>query len=337
MNPLPALLLAACSLCTGAVEGQDRERSVAAAGEKWLASDQSDRDLLDDTVRVLLVEPEPGLAWLARQLPAARDEPALQRSKGVNELALRVTLEFLRRTYKSEMTFVGQYAALAKLQPFATDLLFELLLDTPDWYPFTFRVRLVPAMRDLQLRQPDNDRLDRIIALAGDDREPLDLRRALAAMLWQWGQKQFASKFLEELIAATADGDAEDRVLSTLHLADYQCQLRNYRASARAHRSAQVLAKGAGVPLQPISWYSAACVHSLLGDREAGMAALTRCAELLSSPHLDDSLRLERRLFENDPEIALLRADDRFAGLLKAAFGDRAEPGDRDPEDRGGR
>ena len=74
--------------------------------------------------------------------------------------------------------------------------------------------------------------------------------------------------------------------------------------------------------MRPIAWYSAACVHALHGNVERGLEALERCARMHASPDLDRSVRLERSLFEKDPEIALLREDKRFAVLLKLAFGD---------------
>ena len=135
-------------------------------------------------------------------------------------------------------------------------------------------------------------------------------------MLWQWGEKDYADTFVRELQLATTEGDGEDRVNATLELADYFNLLRDYKRAAGAHRAAQALARGADVELLPIAWYSAACVHALLGDTERGMKALQRCAEMHASPHLDRSRRLERKLFENDPEIAALRSDKRFPALL---------------------
>src|SRR6185369_5211622 len=114
-------------------------------------------------------------------------------------------------------------------------------------------------------------------------------RRALAALLWQWGTKQPAQRLVAALVTATGEGDAEDRVQTTLELADFQCQLREYKQAATAHRSAQTLAKTAGVTLKPVAWYAAACVHALLGDTERGLAALEQCVDMLASPNLDSS------------------------------------------------
>ena len=131
---------------------------------------------------------------------------------------------------------------------------------------------------------------------------------------------------------ATTEGDGEDRVNATLLLADYFNLLRDYRRAAAAHRAAQALARGADVELLPVAWYSAACVHALNGDQERGLEALRRCAEMHASPHLDESRRLERKLFEQDPEIASLRADPSFGALLELAFGERD-----DEDEEGGR
>lgn len=295
----------------------------AEAIEKWLASDHTSQDLLAETVQAVC-DAKAGLTTLGKMQPMIAAKPNAPRSKGLRGLLVQVTLEHLRRTYKSGMTFVGQYDGLKELQPWVAPFLFELLLETPEWYPFTFRVRLVPAIRDVQLTLPDDARVAGIIALVEDDREPTDLRHALAAALWQWGKKKHAEEFVRELQQATTEGDGEDRVNATLNLADYFNTLRDYKRAAGAHRAAQALSRGAGVELRPVAWYSAACVHALLGQKELGMKALERCARMHSSPDLDGSLRLERKLFENDPEIATLRADERFPGLLKLAFGDES-------------
>lgn len=303
----------------------------SAAIEKWLATDHTSSRLMRETVQVVC-DAEKGLAVLGSMQPMIAQKPDAPRSKGLRSLMVQVTLEHLRRTYKSGMVFVGQYDGLKPLQPWVDPFLFELLLDTPEWYPFTFRVRLVPAIRDLQRTLPGEDRVRAVLELVEDDREPTDLRQALAAMLWQWGKKKPAEAFVQELQRATTEGDGEDRVNATLHLADYYNLLRDYKRAAGAHRAAQALARGADYEMRPIAWYAAACVHALAGQKELGMKALERCAQMHASPDLDRSLRLERSLFEKDPEIALLRADERFAALLRVAFGD--EPAKKDKGSR---
>ena len=127
------------------------------------------------------------------------------------------------------MVFVGQYDPLSALQPLANDLLFGLLLETPDWYPFTFRDRLVAPLRDLQLKLPGAARVDGIVAMIKNQQEPTDLRNALAAMMAQWGRTEYADAVVKQLTAATTEGDGEDRVQATLQLADYYNVLRDYK------------------------------------------------------------------------------------------------------------
>ncbi|MFT4840817.1 MAG: hypothetical protein ACJA0V_004266 [Planctomycetota bacterium] len=295
---------------------------IEQAAEKWLATDQTSEDMMAETVVTVLDDSKVGLAWLGKQLPAIDKAPNTSRSKGLRTLCTQTTLEFLRRTAKAEMVFVGQYNDLLALQPFASYFLFQLLLETPDWYPFTFRVRLVPALRDIQQRLPAIACVDGIVELIKNEREPEGLRHALAAMMAQWDRPEHANAVIKRLREATMEGDGEDRVGATLVLADYYNLLRDYKNAVSAHRTAQALAKGANVELRPIAWYAAACVHALAGNVDRGIEALERCARMHASPDLDRSLRLKRILFEKDPEIELLRSDKRFAALVKLAYGD---------------
>ena len=316
---LPAALFAQGQ--SGAERGAAGQ-SVEAAIEQWLVSEHDSSELMAATVAAVC-DADDGIEVLGALQGQLVDAPSEARSKGLRSLIVQVTLEHLRRTHKSDMRFVGQYHGLRPLQPWLDPFLFGLLLDTPEWYPLTFRARLVPAIRDLIPKLPSAERVAAILALVNDEREPVDLRRGLASLLWQWGKKSAAERFVRELQMATTEGDGEDRVHATLQLADYFNALQDYRRAAGAHGAAQALARGAGVELLPVAYYSAACVHALLGDKERGIAALRRCAEMHASPDLDSSRRLKRALFEDDPEIALLRTDDRFSALLKLAFGDQ--------------
>ncbi len=287
--------------------------------ERWLTTDQSDRDELDKTVLAILKEQKAGIAWLGQQLTSAAAKPPDARSKSIQTLTSHAVLEVLRRTRATDIVFVGQYDTLAPLQPFAGELLFTWLLATPDWYPHTHRIRLVAPLRDLQKQPPDEDRLEAVERLAANAEEPENLRRATAAMLWQWGHKQHGQRIVGALTAEAAEGDAEDRVQATLELADFHVLLREYKQAANAHRSAQTLAKGAGVTLRPIAWYAAACVHALLGDVERGIAALEECAKLQDTPDLDPSLRMAKTMFDSDPELAALRKHPRWNELVQRA------------------
>lgn len=308
------------ALAAAPVLAQIQPKDIAAAGERWLASDQTDREQLDATVAYLLKDPTSGVEWLAAQLVATSKAPAEPRAKGVHGLVSHFALGFMQRQRATGITFVGQYDLLLPLQPAIGELLFTWLLETPDWYPHTHRIHLVAPLRDLQPKLPSTDRVDAIVQVVENARiEPENLRRGLAALLWQWGIKRYATQMVEQMVAATGDGDAEERVQTTLDLADFHCQLREYKQAAMAHRSAQVLAKGAGVKLRPAAWYAAACVHALLGDVERGIAALEECANRQGTPDLDDSLRLPRSMFDTDPELKALRTHPRWPELVQRA------------------
>jgi hypothetical protein len=271
-------------------------------------------------VQELLAEAPVGLAWLGERLHAA-SENTPERRKGLETLLAHVTIEFVRRQRASGMRFAGQYDDLRPLQPEVGEFLFGLLLDTPAWYPHSHRDRLVPVLRDLQPSSPGEPRVGRVVALAGDEAvEPEPLRRALAGMLWQWGLREPAQRRLDALRELSAEGDAEDRVRVLLDLAELQYELRDYRSAAATHRAVQAMARASHLRLKPIDHYQSACMHTLIGDVDRALDDLAACAALQASSSVDASLKLERSLFERDPEIELLRRQSRFAAILAKAF-----------------
>ena len=153
----------------------------AAAIERWLTSEHTSESLMTATVEAVCDAPD-GLKVLGKKLQALQVTPGEPRSKGLRSLMPKVALEHLRRTYKSGMTYAGQYGGLASLQPWIGPFLFGLLLGTPEWYPLTFRVRLVPAIRDLQQQLPDAARVAGITRLVEDERVPGMRDHALKAL-----------------------------------------------------------------------------------------------------------------------------------------------------------
>jgi hypothetical protein len=295
--------------------------ALAAAVDAWLASDLVDEKRLQATVQAVLADPALGLPWLGVRLRQALAAPTERASKGITALSTHVVLGFLQRTRESGITWRGQYAPLRELQPFAGDLLVQLLLQTPDWFPDTHRGHLVPALRDLFPTAPSMPVLLGVVAIVENTEiEPASLRLDLSCLLWQWGRKEPAQQQLAQLRAAAAEGDADDRLFALRQLAHLQYRLGDYVRAAATHASMRVLADSARIRLSPTDWYWAACCSALTGDREGGIAALRRCAALQASAEVDASLKLPRKLFEHDPEIALLRADPRFAELLAQAF-----------------
>ena len=324
-RPFFCLAAAACFGLPIGVVAQEPTPSFPAA-ERWLVADEAPRQVLEDALKELLAKPEAGFVWLVAQRAAA-GEGALPRRRAVESLITHVIVDFLRVQRASGITFVGQYAALERLQPLAGELLFGLLLETPQWFPHTHRARLVPPLRDLFARAPDEARMAQVTAVVDSSIEPEGLRRALACMLWQWGDQRAARARIDALRQASTEGEAEDRVRTLLDLASLQNELREYRAASGTHRSLQVLAAKSGVVLRPTDLYASACSHALAGDVENGILALQQCAARLSSPDLDTSHKLERTLWEKDPEIADLRRDERYAAIFAQAFGSK-EPGE---------
>jgi tetratricopeptide (TPR) repeat protein len=300
---------------------------IEAAVERWLASGQTDEKLLDAAVSAVVEGAAVGLPWLGERLEPARRTPADARSKGLMSLATRVALEFVREQAGCGMVFVGQYRPLQALQPFVGKLFFHLLLETPDWFPDDLRQTLVPALRDLLPKPPGESIVLGIEKMCADvELEPTALRQSLACLLWQWGRKDPAQRFLADLRRECAEGDAEDRVLAHRNLGDLLYRLREYREAAGTYAALVALAAKAAVELSPADLYTATCVEALLGDKERALQMFARCAQRNGSPDLDASLRLPRKLFLADPEIAGLRADTRFAALLAQACEREEQP-----------
>ncbi|MBL8748841.1 MAG: hypothetical protein JNK78_06750 [Planctomycetes bacterium] len=317
-----ALALLACVATTSE---RIRAQDAFAACETWLAAEQPTRAQLEAALERVLAEPATGFEWLGRERTAAApDGPA--RCKAIESLATHAVVEFVRRQHRAGVRYAGQYAALAKLEPFAGELLFSLLLETPAWFPHTHRARLVPALRDLFPRAPSEARLAQIAALAKSSIEPEELVRALDGLSWQWGDKQAAQARIDELKRASAEGDVEERVRVMLDLAELWYDLREYRSAAATHRAVLALANGSAVLLKPAHHYASACAHALSGDVEQGIAALQRCAAAQTDPRTDASHRVARTLWEKDPEIVVLRGDPRYAKIFAEAFGANPSP-----------
>lgn len=332
------LWLLACGIAQEPVRPLTPEPPCAAVVTRWLDSEQLDRKQLDATIAAVLADGEAGLVWLGATLREAAARPADARRAQLDQFATKVVLAFVKEQIDSGMVYAGQYAPLAPLQPFVGKLLFQLVLATPDWFADTRRLQLVPALRDLEPRPPEPPVLDAVMALADDvDEEPEDLRVPLMALLWQWGHKERAQGELDRWQRATSEGDAEDRVLAYRRLAELQYLLREYRAAAATFTRLEMMAKSARLDVTPTDLYTAACVHALVGDKDLAFQALEKCASMQASPKVDSSLKLSRKLFERDPELASLRADPRFAAIVAKAFGGAATGRDGTGRDDTGR
>lgn len=286
---------------------------------RWLADDWTVETRRQAVVRQIL-DTERGLAYLGEQLRAAGEAPSRRRT-GLSNLATRVILAFIDRARASGVAFRGQHDALQSMQPYASEALFSLLLRPPDWFASTRRRHLVPAIADLAAAAPDHEIFDEITeVIENAELEPADLRLSLACLVWQWGDRQHVEAELSRLRAASAEGDAEDRLIAMRELANLHYRVRDFGKAASTHRALELMADRADLELMPIDWYWSACYHALGGKIDRGMESLERCVTMLASPLVDSSLKLPESLFRKDPELGLLRADPRFAAIVERAF-----------------
>ena len=316
----------ALSLLLAALSAQQQDpvepkpQSCIELAEAWLASDQSNQDQKQSVAQAMVVAQAESFPWLCAALQKATDA-ASTRSKGLRALLVDVVLGFVEAQRRSGVVYRGQYAPLAALQPFAGELLFELLLRTPDWLADTRRVHLVPAIFDLQKTQPEPSLLLGVVDIVENvEIEPADLRNALAALLWQWGRKEFVEARAKLLRDQSGEGDAEDRVLAFRELGDLWYRVQEHKRAASAHAAMVALADSAKLELLPADWYWGACYNGLAGKLDAGFVALARCADMHASDRVDPVRKFPRALWEIDPDLAALRADPRFAAILLRAF-----------------
>lgn len=289
------------------------------AVNRWLAEDWTVERHRQQVVRQVL-ETERGLAYLGEQLRAAGDKPSRRRT-GLSNLGTRVVVAVIDRALASGVAFRGQHKALEAMQPFASEALFTLLLRPPDWFASTRRQQLVAAIADLEESAPDADIFEEIIeVIENAEVEPADLRLTLSCLVWQWGERQYVEAELRRLRSASAEGDAEDRLIAMRELANLHYRVMDFGKAASTHRALEMMADRADLSLMPIDWYWSACYHALAGKIDRGLESLQRCTEMLASPEVDSSLKLPESLFRNDPELGPLRQAPGFKAAVDRAF-----------------
>ena len=118
-------------------------------------------------------------------------------------------------------------------------------------------------------------------------------------------------------------------------MAQLHYDIRDYSVAAVMHREfirkAEVADEG---DLVPVHYYNAACCMCLSGDRRSALEFLKRCLAFNESSKIDSSMRLKRKLFERDPEIALVRKTKGFEAMLDRAFGKKSKEAGNKKEER---
>ncbi len=321
------------------LSSEEKRKAASAAVDAWVASDQSEQERLERTVKLVLAAGHAGLedlgertrrAAAAFQAPGA--EPSAQREvRGLESIITHAALQFMDGQIESGVVFAGQYAPLRLLEPMAGKLLETLVFATPDWYLDTQRNRVIYAMRDYWPKQPPTSVFKGMEALARDTTlESETMRQVAEGALHQWGQPALADARLARLVAEQQSEESEGREDNALYFlsqrADLCYQLRLYPQAARLAVSYVRAAERGAVELRPSDYYDAACFLALSDDPEAGLTEMEKAIDLQLSDESDASAAIEESLLRNDPEIASLRASPRFGRLMQRAFPDSSSP-----------
>jgi hypothetical protein len=291
----------------------------------WLTSDHRDAGVLDRAVVAILDAGAPAIVEVGRQAKTAQAKSDGHAGRGLDAVITHVAVGYLKRESSSGMVHEGQYAALAPLQPFVGKLFLQLLLDTPDWFSADERHLLVFPLRDVYPESPGKDVCERLRAVATDgDSEPEGLRKNLAFALAQWGDRSLIDARIAQVTKDSTAADLSDdrRAALRYELADIHYQLREYARAAQIHVEMLRQAETRGTDLLPTHYYNAACCLARAGAGAAALDELQRAADVMRSGRIDPSAMLQRRLFERDPDLASVRASDRFRAIFRAAFGD---------------
>lgn len=320
--------LLAMALCFAPVlSAQDPEPVVEdplpaarTAVQKWLGSALDDRTLLEDAVAKVLAAGKPGLRVVA---DADRTAPADDRRGriAVDSLISSVATGFLQEATNSGLVYAGQYDDLAVLQPGIGRYLTGLVLDTPDWFPDNMRPLVVPALRDLYPKGPEEAVVRAFAEICEDtDFESQALREAVSYALAQWGRREFVQDQLDEYTENAGEGQTADELHFVRALAGIHYNLREYERSADLWtRFLQGTLALGGEP-SAHEEYNAACNLALAGRREAALAAMERCAARIAEGKMQSTAPLTRSMFETDPDLRSIRPDPRYSAATEQAF-----------------
>ncbi|MEY2980730.1 MAG: hypothetical protein ACO4CT_00655 [Planctomycetota bacterium] len=323
---LAAVFAATSAALAGGLASQEATtQDPAAAIRAWVRSDHTDEALRDAATKAVLDAGDAGLRALADTVRRTRPDQR-DRRIGVESLVATVVVGVLERAHDSGMRFAGQHNRLRALQPYAGTFLVQLVVDTPDWFPDDMRALVVPALRDVYPRGPEPGARTQLRAVAEDeDFESQALRDALAYAFAQWGERDLVQPRLDEYGENAGNGADTDELFFVRALAVIHYELREYAEAAKLWQRFTAGMDGLEAPIGALDHYNAACSLALAGEAEAALAALERCADLVAAGKVDSRAAITERMFETDPDLGSIRAQERFGRAMKKAFPDKGD------------
>ncbi len=290
---------------------------------RWLDERQRSESLCTEVVQAVANAGSEAMQILAREAAKAREGTDRARARALDSIICHLGLHWLERVKQSGMIYAGQFSVLTQLQPTVGEFYLTLVIDTPQWFPDNRRVEVIPAIRDLYPKSPGEAAQERLKQIASNDEiEPLSLRTSLKYALAQWGDRSLVKDHIHRLTQEAQSQDAETSMLALKALASTYYQMRDYLTAARMHNEFLTKAEAEDYYRAPVDYYNAACCMSLSGNLNSALDLLDRCLKRNNSDRVDESVKLGRRLFENDPELRAVRKTKRFRELLSAAFPD---------------
>lgn len=289
--------------------------------QKWLDKERRSEDLRTKVVAAVAEVGDKAMRHLALAATKAREGTDRAKARALDSVICHVGLHWLERVKQSKMVYAGQYSSLEQLQPTVGEFYLRLVIDTPQWFPDNRRIEVVPAIRDLYPKSPGEGVQEQIKQIAqNEDIEPLSLRTTLKYALAQWGDRSLVKDHIHKLTEEARSKDAETSMLALKTLADVYYQMRDYLTAGRMHNEFLTKAEAEDYYRVPADYYNAACCMSLSGNLLSALDLLDRCLKLNNSERVDESVKLRRHLFDNDPEIQAVRKTKRFRELVSAAF-----------------
>ena len=134
-----------------------------------------------------------------------------------------------------------------------------------------------------------------------------------------------------EFVGKTIEAEAGARCLA-VGLHDDGCNILEGFSCLRRHVAGM---QGLDAPVGAMDQYNAACTLARAGDTAGALEAIERCADLVAAGKVDSRAAITRRMFETDPDLLSIRAEERFVKATAKAFPESAAQKDGGSSRRG--